>query len=335
MTINYTCRVEEVPAKFAGAIHWFWTTRHYYYIYIYIYIHVYVCVFRHVSPWLSACLSLHQDFIQAMLPHHQAFPAIFWDWNWNGTFHDKLLCWQGAVDMCAIVLTSSTDSWPSCTCSLSVLTCLNPAVFCKVLHRRTPTAKLSGLFFRCWWLAERVCRCEARYLLSLCPFLRGYIGNVIEITQLFMQMCPMMLLVPCVFAEWALSRYQHHQNSECRDVLDEGLLLPSIELSRLISPHFHMFKSQTDQLMAGLAWLQGSDLLVFSMFFGHKSGVLVTHPAGCRPPLRYVGSHRACPWVPAVAVASPRAIAPSRAQDPRSFLGQRQANDWCFFYKMP
>ena len=28
MTINYTCRVEEVPAKFAGAIHWFWTTRH-------------------------------------------------------------------------------------------------------------------------------------------------------------------------------------------------------------------------------------------------------------------------------------------------------------------
>ena len=76
--------------------------------------------------------------------------------------------------MCAIVLTSSTDSWPSCTCSVSVLTCLNPAVFCKVLHRKTPTAKLSGSFFRCRWLAERVCRCEARYLLSLCPFLRGW-----------------------------------------------------------------------------------------------------------------------------------------------------------------
>ena len=52
---------------------------------------------------------------------------------------------------------------------------------------------------------------------------------------------------------------------------------------------------------------------------------------GCRHPLRSVRSHRACPWVPAVAVASPRPIAPSRAQDAKSG-SQRQANDnGCFF----
>ena len=64
------------------------------YMYVYIYIYMCVCVSSYFT--MAVGLPLYQDFIQAMLPHH-----------------------QGAVDMCAVVLTSSTDSWPSCTKTVS------------------------------------------------------------------------------------------------------------------------------------------------------------------------------------------------------------------------
>ena len=129
---------------------------------IHTYIHVYMCMyvcfvmFHHDCRPAFLCTRTSSRQCCRITRHSQPFFE-----TGTGTAHFttqrhgltrqqyKLLCWQGAVDMCAIVLTSSTDSWPSCTCSVSVLTCLNPAVFCKELHRRTPTAKLSGLFFRC------------------------------------------------------------------------------------------------------------------------------------------------------------------------------------------
>ena len=246
---------------------------------------------------------------------------------WQGLTRQqyKLLCWQGAVDMCAIVLTSSTDSWPSCTCSVSVLTCLNPAVFCKVLHRRTPTAKLSGLFFRCQWLAERVCRCEARYLLSLCPFLRGWCdwhypafhANVPN--DATMRFC------------W-MSAIEVPTSPEFRPQRCLGWRI-SFAKHRTFAFDFTIFSHVQKPINSWQDWLDYKAQICwfFICFLSKWSFSSLVHCCGCRHPLRSVRSHRACPWVPAVAVPSPRPIAPSRAQDAKSG-SQRQANDnGCFF----
>ena len=73
---------------------------------------------------------------------------------------------------------------------------------CKVLHGRIPTAKLSGLF----WFGDNFKKGA------------GAKQGISSPSVLFSE-----LDVTSAVAELELSRYQHHQTSERRDVLDEGL----------------------------------------------------------------------------------------------------------------